>query len=41
MPDVPAVMMVADSSEDLIALEAELENLHCRCVTITYGEDAQ
>jgi PAS domain S-box-containing protein len=40
MPDLPAVLLVDDRSENLLALEAVLEPLPCRCVSVTSGEDA-
>ena len=40
MSDVPAVLLVDDRSENLLALEAVLEPLPCRLVSVTSGEDA-
>ncbi len=40
MPDLPAVLLVDDRSENLLALEATLEPLPCRLVSVTSGEDA-
>jgi PAS domain S-box-containing protein len=40
MPDLPAVLLVDDRSENLLALEAVLEPLPCRLVSVTSGEDA-
>jgi len=38
--DLPAVLLVDDRSENLFALEAVLEPLPCRLVSVTSGEDA-
>jgi PAS domain S-box-containing protein len=38
--DVPAVLLVDDRSENLLALEAVLAPLPCRLVSVTSGEDA-
>jgi CheY-like chemotaxis protein len=40
MTELPAVLLVDDRSENLLALEAVLEPLPCRCVSVTSGEDA-
>jgi sigma-B regulation protein RsbU (phosphoserine phosphatase) len=38
--DLPAVLLVDDRSENLLALEAVLEPLPCRLVAVTSGEEA-
>jgi PAS domain S-box-containing protein len=38
--DLPGVLLVDDRSENLLALEAVLEPLPCRLVSVTSGEDA-
>ena len=40
MAELPAVLLVDDRRENLLALEAVLEPLPCRCVSVTSGEDA-
>ena len=40
MTELPAVLLVDDRRENLLALEAVLEPLPCRCVSVTSGEDA-
>jgi PAS domain S-box-containing protein len=39
-PDLPCVLLVDDRRENLLALEATLEPLPCRLVSVTSGEDA-
>jgi PAS domain S-box-containing protein len=38
--DAPAVLLVDDRPENLLALRAVLEPLHCRMVSVTSGEEA-
>jgi PAS domain S-box-containing protein len=40
MPDLPAVLLVDDRPENLVALRAVLEPLRCRMVAVASGEEA-
>ena len=40
MRDLPHVLLVDDRRENLLALEAVLEPLPCRCISVTSGEEA-